>query len=110
MLLELHAAKAEPGKKQDPKAEQRKCRMRVLLPRLEKKLYLMLVGFREVNGRDLEWNAEPCINGLAHIILSDVELKAIRAKARRRSTQGKDSLAVRSRCRSENNKMSLNPH
>jgi hypothetical protein len=106
ILLELHAAKADPRKKPDPKDEQRKRRIRALLPRLEKKLYLMLVEFREVNGRDLEWDAGPSINGFAHMILSEVELKAISARARKRSTQGKDHLAVRSRCLSENNTMS----
>jgi hypothetical protein len=45
LLLELHAVKAEPRKKPDPKDEQRKRRMRALLPRLEKKLYLVLVEF-----------------------------------------------------------------
>jgi hypothetical protein len=110
MLLELHAAKAEPEKKLDPKDKQRKGRMKALLPRLEKKLYLMLVEFREVNGHDLEWDAESYTNGLAHIILSEAELKAIRAMARKRSTQGKDHPAVRSRCLLENNRISLNAH
>jgi hypothetical protein len=110
MLLELHTGKAEPGKKSDLKGEQRKRRMRALLPRLEKELYLMLVEFREVNGRDFEWDAEPDINRLAHMILSEVKLKAIRARARKRSAQGKDRPALRSRCRSENNRMSLNAH
>jgi hypothetical protein len=88
MLRELRTAKAEPGKKPDPKNEQKKRKMRALLPRLEKKLYLMLVKFREVNGRDFEWDAEPYINGLAHIILSEVELKAIRARAKKRGLLG----------------------
>jgi hypothetical protein len=85
VLLELQNAA-----KGDPKDEQRKRRMRALLPRLEKKLYLMLVEFREVNGRDLEWEAESYINGLAHIRLSEVEIKAIRARAKKRNTQGKE--------------------
>jgi hypothetical protein len=110
MLLELHAAKTEPGKKPDPREEQRKRRMRALLPRLEKKLYQMLVEFREVNGRDLEWDAEPYINGLGHIILSDIELRAIRARARKRSTQRKDEPAAPPKRRSENNRMSSNAH
>jgi hypothetical protein len=54
MLLELHEAKAAPGKKPNRKDEQRKCRMRALLLRIEKKLYLMLVEFREVNDSDLK--------------------------------------------------------
>jgi hypothetical protein len=86
MLLELHTAKAEPEKSPDLKDEQRKCRMRTLLPRFEKKAYLMVVEFREVNGRNFEWDVELCITGLAHIMLSEVEPKAIRARARKRST------------------------
>jgi hypothetical protein len=82
--------------------------MRALLATFEKKLCLMLVEFREVNGRSLEWDAEPYINGLAHIILSEVELKAICARPGKRSTHGKDRPALRSRLRSENNRMSLN--
>jgi hypothetical protein len=82
--------------------------MRVLLPRLKRKLYLMLVEFREVGG--LGCDAEPCINELAHIILSEVELETIRARARKRSTQGKGRPAVRSRRGSENNRMLLNTH
>jgi hypothetical protein len=38
MLLELHAAEADPGRKSGPKDEQKKRRMRGLLPRFEKKL------------------------------------------------------------------------
>jgi hypothetical protein len=110
MLLELRTAKAEPGKKPDLKHEQRKRKMRALLPRPEKRLYLMLVEFRKVNGCNSEWDVEPDINGLAHTILSEVELKAIHARARKRSTQGKDRPALRSRCRSENNRMSLNAY
>jgi hypothetical protein len=82
MLLELRAAKAEPGNTPHPKDEQRKRRMRTLLPRLEKKLYLILVEFREVNDRRLEWDAEPYINGLAHI--KSVEKTYDRQTTRRR--------------------------
>jgi hypothetical protein len=88
------------------KDEQRKRRMRTLLPRFEKKAYLMVVEFRGVNGRNFEWDIEFCITGLAHAMLSEVEPKAIRARARKRSTQGKDHPAIRSRRRSENNRMS----
>jgi hypothetical protein len=70
----------------------------------------MLVEFRGINARDLEWDGEPSINGLAHMILSEVELNAIRPRARKRSTQIKDHPTVRSRCLSENNRMSLNAH
>jgi hypothetical protein len=109
MLLQLHAAKAEL-KNADPKDESRKHRMRALLPRFEKKLYLIVVEFREVNGRDLEWDTETYINGLAHITLSEVWLKEIRARARKRSIQRNARPTVRSRCRSDNNQMSLNTY
>jgi hypothetical protein len=46
----------------------------------------MLVEFREVNGRDLKWDAKPSISGLAHIILSEVELKTTRPRERKKST------------------------
>jgi hypothetical protein len=70
----------------------------------------MLIQFEKFNGRDPECDAEPYINGLAHITLSEVEIKTTRARAKKRSTQRKDPPSVRSRCRSESNQMSLNAH
>jgi hypothetical protein len=96
MLLEVQTQKPEQpkitGKKServDPKEEQRKRRLKALLPRLERKLMTMLIEFREVNGFDLEWDNEPYIGTLSHVILSDMEVKAIRGKARKKSFQPK---------------------
>jgi hypothetical protein len=73
------------SKKVDPKEDQRKRRLKTLLPRLEKKLMTMLIEFREINGFELEWDGRPYAQNLTHVILSDIELKTIRGKVRKKS-------------------------
>jgi hypothetical protein len=119
-LLEIQMPKTDQsktqGKKTDAKEEQRRRRLKTSLPRLEKKLFTVLIEFREVNGFDLEWDGEPYLGSLSNIILSDIELKAIRGKARKKSLQPKQvqggtvppPCAVRRL--SENMKMSFNMH
>jgi hypothetical protein len=68
-------SKALP-KNGDPKEDQRKRRLKTLLPRLEKSLMTVPIEFREING----FNA-----GFIHVILSDIEIKTIRGKARKKS-------------------------
>jgi hypothetical protein len=104
MLLDIQTLGTEPPKAQakkteriDPKEEQHRRRLKTLLPRLERKLVTMLIEFRQVNGFDLEWDGEPYIGTLSHIILSDMEVKAIRGKARKRSfpkKQGQEATGV----------------
>jgi hypothetical protein len=87
LTLEEPKAQGKKTERTDPKDEQRKRRAKAVLPRLEKKLFTMCIEFREVNGFDLEWDAEPYVNTLSHVILSSIELKTIRGKARKKSQQ-----------------------
>jgi hypothetical protein len=73
------------AKKPDAKEDQRRRRLKTVLPRLEKRLMTALIEFREIHGFDLEWDGRPYVQNLTHVILSDIEIRTIRAKARKKS-------------------------
>ena len=94
--------------------EQALRRIKSLLPRLEKKLLLLLIEYKdEHNGVDFIWKNEPYIKNLSHILLSDVEIK--RAKQKKKSSLGamkKDAAPISDKGalqkHSENNKKLVN--
>jgi len=50
-------------------------RIKSLLPRLEKKLKILLIEYSEENNQPYIWNDVPYISHLDHVFLSDIELK-----------------------------------
>jgi hypothetical protein len=91
---ELHdkATRVEEMRRQkkniDPKLinriEQGRRRIKSLLPRLERKLLLMLIEFEVSSKNHFEWNGKPYIDNLSHIKLCDVEI--IKAKSGRKKS------------------------
>ena len=73
--------------KKQNKDEQALRRCKNLLPRLEKKLYMMLIEYKTHQNEELMWDGEPYINKLSHIHLSDVEMKKARGSSRKKSIQ-----------------------
>lgn len=59
-----------------------------ILPRIEKKLKLLLIDFKTRNNEDFIWNSRPMIQKLDHVILSNTELKLAK-KTRRKKSVGK---------------------
>lgn len=57
------------------KDEQAKRRIKSLLPRIEKKLLVLLIKYQTQKGREYLWGGEEYIHNLDHIKLSDVELQ-----------------------------------
>jgi hypothetical protein len=97
MLAELSSVQQELQKDQkgrikngkpDPKKQSKERRLRQLLPRLERRLLIMLLEFKEVTGTDFVWGGEAYVGCLSHILLSDTEKKSAVSRGRRVSTQG----------------------
>ncbi|OHT03194.1 hypothetical protein TRFO_29502 [Tritrichomonas foetus] len=101
--------------KKQNKDEQSRRRIKSLLPRLEKKLLLLLIEYKEENGQDLIWKGENYIQNLQHIILSDVEINRAKKGQRKKSMQPKKDAHIIMgekpgvvRRFSENNRMLVN--
>lgn len=77
-IAKLQSQKKEIDPKVIAKTEQARRRVKSLLPRLEKKLLIMLIEYQSTHGEDLIWDGSPYIQSLSHIMLSDVELKKAR--------------------------------
>jgi hypothetical protein len=116
MLNELSAYQQETAKSQgkggkplDPKKKSKERRLKSLLPRLEKKLLVLLIGFKEENGEDFMWNGVPYSESLKHIMLSDVEKKAAKNQVKRKTSAGAPDLASQKsgRRNSENRQLSI---
>ena len=75
--IELKTIRVRPPNAQD-KIYQEKVirRYKTILPRLEKKLLITLIQFREDNGEDFLWNQKPIINELKHIHVTQSEIRA----------------------------------
>lgn len=75
--IELKTIRVRPPNAQD-KIYQEKVirRYKTVLPRLEKKLLIMLIQFREENGEDFIWEQKPIINELKHIHVTQSEIRA----------------------------------
>lgn len=71
--------------KQINKDEQARRRIRSLLPRLEKKLLIMLVQYQANKGHEFTWDGLPYAEQLAHIKLSESELRQAKSQNRKRS-------------------------
>jgi hypothetical protein len=84
------------------------------LPKLEKKLKIILIGYKDSTESEFMWDGRPYIESLSHILLSDVEVKSAKSGARRVSIQGKrpdgDLIGVRkhNRRHSENCQFQMN--
>jgi hypothetical protein len=74
-IEEARVKKKEIDMKKVNRDEQARCRIRSLLPRLEKKLLLALLEFQSSKEREFLWEGQIYIDQLAHIKLSDVELR-----------------------------------
>lgn len=104
-----------PDTKKMNRDEQAKRRVKSLLPRLEKKLLIMLLEYKFANEEDFVWKGEVYADKLAHIKISETELKNARKKSRK-SLQPRASLgqtktkATGARRASENSKKSINVH
>jgi hypothetical protein len=87
-------AAAEEGKKPGPldpsaarRAEKASRRHKVVLPRVEKKLKILLIEFKEQNSEDFMWDGEPIIGKLEHVHIARSELQHIK---RKKSAQADD--------------------
>lgn len=67
------------------KDEQSRRRIRALLPRLEKKLLILLIEHNVVNESDFLWDGSAYITELEHIKLSDSELRSAKTDPRKKS-------------------------
>jgi hypothetical protein len=75
------------GKKEEPpdpsvarRTEKASRRHKVVLPRVEKKLKILLIEFKEQNSEDFAWEGAPIINQLEHIHIARSELQHIKRK------------------------------
>ena len=73
----------------NPKDEQIRRRNKALLKKQERELYIKLFLFKEQNKYDFEWDGQPYVNNLPHIILSDFEKKNALARERKKSIRSK---------------------
>ena len=55
-------------------------RHKYVLPRVEKKLKVLLIQFNEQNGEDFLWNGKPIIEKLGHVKVAPSELQQIKRK------------------------------
>jgi hypothetical protein len=75
-IEEALAKKQEVDQKQVNRGERARRRIRSLLPRLEKKLLLMLIEYQARHAdKPFLWGAKPYAANLEHIRLSDVEMR-----------------------------------
>lgn len=64
-------------------------RHKYVLPRVEKKLKILLIQFHEQNGEDFLWNGKPIINKLSHVQVAPSELRQIKRKKSKGQTSRK---------------------
>lgn len=60
-------------------------RYKSVLPRIEKKLKLLLIEFKEQNEEDFIWNSKPIIESLEHVKLSNSEVHQAKTAWRKKS-------------------------
>jgi hypothetical protein len=84
LIEEARLKKKEVNPKKVNKDEQARRRIRSLLPRLEKKLLMALHEYQASKEREFLWDGRPYVEHLAHIRLSDVELRQAKT-ARKKS-------------------------
>ena len=76
-----------PSTQERINAEKVTRRYKTILPRIEKKLLITLILFREENGEDFLWKGEPIINELRHIKVTQSEINSqCNKKNRRKNT------------------------
>ncbi|OHT11117.1 hypothetical protein TRFO_04077 [Tritrichomonas foetus] len=78
----------------DPKTDKVKRRYKFVLPRLEKKILLATIEFKQTNGTDFMWNGSKLSDSYEHIILSNTELSQLRTETRRKSIGSRKSLGT----------------
>ncbi|KAH0795107.1 hypothetical protein GPJ56_000950 [Histomonas meleagridis] len=57
--------------------EKARRRYKVVLPRLEKKIYQLLVDYKQKHGTDFEWDGKPYIEQLSHVQMDEIKPKKI---------------------------------
>jgi hypothetical protein len=89
-IEEARAKKQEVDQKQVNCGERARRRIRSLLPRLEKKLLIMLIEYesRHAN-KPFLWGAKPYAANLEHIRLSDVEIRQAKCGRKKNSPGGR---------------------
>lgn len=80
--------KKDVDQKQITKDEQARRRIKSVLPRLEKKLLIMLIEYKTANGSDFMWDGAEYITQLEHIKLSDSELRQAQGGSARKKSLG----------------------
>lgn len=87
--VELKTIRVRPPNAQDKIYQEKVIRRhKTILPRVEKKLLITLIQFREENGEDFIWKQKPIINELKDIPVTQSE---IRAQSKSRSSMSNQS-------------------
>lgn len=80
--------KAAPA---DPKAEKIKRRYKFVLPRIEKKLLIYLLQFKESQGHDFIWDGKKLADDLSHVKVTQAEIHQTTKSTRKKSAGGRKS-------------------
>ena len=86
---ELLKDEQDLNKPKNPKTDKIKRRYKFILPRVEKKLLLAALEFKQINGTDFIWEGQKIVDIYSNIKLSKTELAQVRSDSRKRNLEPK---------------------